>query len=348
MGLLYFAFSFLLTFVAMPAVIRLAEWKQLFDLPDGRKVHRDHISALGGIAMFGTMLVSSFTFLDMAHFTEFRNFLAAYVLIFLLGVLDDLRQASYWLKLIVQVSAALVLVIPGELCFTSFQGLFSVFEISHTLGSIFTVAFIILVINAFNFIDGIDGLAGMLGFLILTFFALWFYSAGFDSWKAMSVFMAGSLLAFLAYNRPPARIFMGDSGSLSTGFVIAGAAIAFIEGNIRPDVPLRLMSAPAVAFSVMAIPLFDTLRLILLRIIRGRSPFSPDQAHIHHILLRRGWSHHAVLVLLGGYTLLLVALNLYLDLKGLGVNYLMALDFVLTGLFYGLLVLRKDRSPSAT
>lgn len=338
MGVLYLLFSFLLTFIAMPAVIKLASWKQLFDPPDGRKLHKRHISALGGVALFGTVMVSAVTFLDATQFSSFRYLFASYLLIFLLGVLDDLRQASYWLKLIVQVSAALVVVIPGELYFSSFQGLFAVFEISRVLGSVFAVAFIILVINAFNFIDGLDGLAALLGILILLPAALWFYYDGQEGWMAITLFMAGSLAGFMAYNRPPAMIFMGDSGSLSTGFLIAVAAIAFIERNIVISMPHHFLSSPAVAFSLLSVPLFDILRLTVIRLARGKSPFSPDLGHIHHHMLRKGIGNLGVLLILGGYTTLLFGINLLLDSLGLGVNYLMSLNFLLTAAFFAILL----------
>jgi UDP-N-acetylmuramyl pentapeptide phosphotransferase/UDP-N-acetylglucosamine-1-phosphate transferase len=154
---------------------------------------------------------------------------------------------------------------------------------------------IVGITNSFNLIDGVNTLAGGLGILITSIFGWWFFTNGFPEYSLIAFSLTGALLGFLYYNKTPAKIFMGDTGSLLIGIVCSVLAIKFIEINRAKSI---VTSAPVVAFGIMIVPLFDTLRVFVIRILNKKSPFSPDKNHLHHLLLRRGYSHHQVAIIL--------------------------------------------------
>jgi UDP-N-acetylmuramyl pentapeptide phosphotransferase/UDP-N-acetylglucosamine-1-phosphate transferase len=154
----------------------------------------------------------------------------------------------------------------------------------------FTILAITGITNAFNLIDGIDGLAGGLGFMSLTITGIFFTVAQDYNVALIAFSLAGGLLGFLYYNFNPARVFMGDTGSLVLGFVIAVLCVRLLQYD-NPNISLVLPHAPVFAFAVVLIPVFDTLRVFSMRTWKGKSPFSPDKTHIHHLLTSNGWSH---------------------------------------------------------
>ena len=162
---------------------------------------------------------------------------------------------------------------------------------------------IIVTINAFNLIDGVDGLAGCLGVLSTSLFGVYFMLAGMPAYAMLGFSMTACLIAFLLFNYQPAKIFMGDSGSLLLGLVNAILVVKFINVADAVDGNFPITASVAIGFSILIVPLLDTLRVFSIRIYKGRSPFAPDRNHIHHLLLDRGLSHSAV-------TLSCVGLNL--------------------------------------
>jgi UDP-N-acetylmuramyl pentapeptide phosphotransferase/UDP-N-acetylglucosamine-1-phosphate transferase len=164
-------------------------------------------------------------------------------------------------------------------------------ELHPAIATAFTYLTFLVIINAFNLIDGVDGLAGMLGLISTLFFGVVFTLENQTAYAILAFSTAGSLVAFLMFNISPARIFMGDTGSLLLGLVNAVLVVHFINFETSASAVLKFPAAPALGFAVLFLPLMDTLRVTLIRIYRGRSPFDPDVNHLHHILLRKGFSH---------------------------------------------------------
>jgi UDP-N-acetylmuramyl pentapeptide phosphotransferase/UDP-N-acetylglucosamine-1-phosphate transferase len=189
------------------------------------------------------------------------------------------------------VIAAAILAIKADVRLTNFHGIFGIYEIQYWFSVVFSVFTIIVINNAFNLIDGINGLAGSISCVVCVTFGYWFYSVDQIALAVLSAALAGATVGFLKYNYTPARIFMGDTGSLIIGLVASILAIKFIELNLTLPRELSVKSVPAVAVGIMIIPLFDTIRVFSRRILSGKSPFSPDKTHIHHILLDLGFSH---------------------------------------------------------
>lgn len=167
-------------------------------------------------------------------------------------------------------------------------------ELPEGFGLALSYLTIIVVINSFNLIDGVDGLAASLGVLTMTVFGVYFFAIDYQAYALMAFAMAGSLVAFLIFNHNPAKIFMGDSGSLLIGLINSILVIKFINVSNTPFVAVPVQSAVAVGFAILLVPLLDTLRVFGIRIFKGRSPFTPDRNHVHHLLLDSGLNHAAV------------------------------------------------------
>jgi UDP-N-acetylmuramyl pentapeptide phosphotransferase/UDP-N-acetylglucosamine-1-phosphate transferase len=316
--------------------LQVAEKKKLYDIPDERKLHTDPVASLGGVGIFAGFLLASLLSIQGYLNPEFQYFFAAALVIFFLGLKDDLMILSASKKFIGQIIAASILIHLGGIRLDSMHGLFGFETVSEGFGLALSYLTIIVVINSFNLIDGVDGLASSLGILSMVVFGIYFFLIGQQAYALLSFSLGGSLVAFLIFNHQPAKIFMGDSGSLMIGLVNSILVIKFINVANAPLVAVPVPAAVAVGFAILIVPLLDTLRVFSIRILNGRSPFTPDRNHVHHLLLDRGLSHSAV-------TFTCVSINIgfiffaYLG-RSLGPNYLLlimlALSFTGLGLLY--------------
>ncbi len=324
--------SFIITFLAIPVVMQVAEKKKLYDIPDERKLHTRLVASLGGIGIFAGFILASLLSIQGQFNFEFQYFFAAAIVIFFLGLKDDLMILSATKKFIGQIIAASILIHLGGIRLDSMFGLFGFEQVPVGFGLALSYLTIIVVINSFNLIDGIDGLAASLGILTMIVFGSYFFAVDLQAYALMSFSMAGSLIAFMIFNHNPAKIFMGDSGSLLVGLINAILVIKFINVAHEPLVALPITSSVAIGFAILIVPLLDTLRVFSIRILYGRSPFTPDRNHVHHLLLDRGLSHAAV-------TLICVSINVGFILlawfgRSLGSTLLLSIILVLafTGL----------------
>ena len=283
--------SFIVAFISLPVVIKIADAKKLFDQPGDRKIHFTPVPSLGGVGIFAALIFSVATFVAFDQTPEIQFFISAAVIIFFLGLKDDILLISPIKKFTGQLIAVFLLSYQGDFQLTSFHGFLGVQELHPAMATLFTYLTLLVVINAFNLIDGVDGLAGTLGLVSTLFFGVVFSIENQAGFAILAFSMAGALMAFLMYNLSPSRIFMGDTGSLLLGLVNAVLVIKFINLETGTGTILNFTAAPAVGFAVLFIPLMDTLRVTVVRIFNGRSPFDPDVNHIHHLLLKRGLSH---------------------------------------------------------
>src|SRR3984885_13189703 len=308
--LLSIAISFTITFLAIPAVINVAEMKKLFDMPDARKVHHFPITPLGGLGIFAGFMFGCLLTIHLSEYPEIQYFIAASFVIFFLGLKDDILVISPIKKFIGQVLAAFIIIYYGGIQIRSMNGFLGVYQLPEMFSLLLTYFAVIVVINSFNLIDGIDGLAGSLGLLSTVVFGVYFLnvSPALLPYAVIAFALAGSLLAFLIFNWQPAKIFMGDTGSLLVGTINAILVIKFINVANASNIKFPINASPAVGFTILMIPLLDTLRVFGIRILHRRSPFSPDRNHIHHLLLDRGFSHRAITLTLVAVNLLTIAL----------------------------------------
>ncbi len=288
--------AFIITFLAIPAIMNVAKEKKLFDLPDARKLHSKPIASLGGVGIFLGFFLSCLLTVSNKESSDLRFFFASALVIFFLGLKDDILVISAIKKFLGQLAAAAILIHLGNLRIESMHGFLGLGALPEPLSYLISYITIIVTINAYNLIDGVDGLAGSLGVLTSSIFGVYFFVAEMPAYSLMAFGMTGSLLAFLVFNFNPAKIFMGDSGSLLLGLVNAILVIKFISVADAPNAAFPVASCVAVGFSILVVPLLDTLRVFSLRIAKGKSPFVPDRNHIHHLLLDRGLNHRYVTV----------------------------------------------------
>lgn len=310
------ALAFLITLFSIPVIIEVAKDKKLFDVPGGRKVHKVVIPTLGGLGIFAGFIIGTLLGVPASDSSVFQYFAAAIMIIFFMGIKDDILILTATKKFVGQLIAAGIIIKFGGIEINNFYGLLGVHEIPHTASFLVSLFAIVVITNSFNLIDGVDGLAGSLGLLTSIIFGLYFYLSGELLYAVIAWSLAGSLIGFLIYNFSPAKIFMGDTGSLLIGLVNSVLVIKFINIASNPGGAIPLPSAPALGFSILVIPLFDTLRVVSVRIIHRRSPFWPDRNHIHHFLLDMGLSHKSIAILLPATNLLLVLMAYMLRFEG--------------------------------
>jgi len=289
---LAFITAFLLVYLAIPSIINIARVKHLYDVPDQRKSHYEVVPTLGGVAIFAGVIFSIILWTPFDVFGDLQYILCSFIIIFLIGAKDDILPMSPFRKMAGQIFACFILVFKAQVRLTSLYGIFGVYEIPEVLSIILSMFTILVIINAFNLIDGINGLTGSLATLISITLGTWFFLVDRTDLAIIAFSLAGATIAFLKYNITPARIFMGDTGSMLIGVITAILVIEFIEIHAGlQNSPYAFKAVPAVAIGIVIIPLFDTLRVFVLRIFKRKSPLSPDRGHIHHLLLDCGLSH---------------------------------------------------------
>jgi len=324
---LSFSLALFISLVLIPSIIDIARAKSYVDAPGTRTSHRSVTPTLGGIAIFIGSVIAFLMFISIGSMPSFQYIMASLLIIFFIGFKDDIIGISVYKKFWGQVIAALIVIEFGNILLTNLHGLFYIYPITYNFGLVLSVMTIIGVTNCFNLMDGIDGLAASLAILASAAFGIWFYLAGQFEWAVLSAGIIGATIAFLYFNLFSRRnkIFMGDTGSLYLGFIISIIAIKFNEACIGVTGPFSMPAAPAVSIGFLMVPVFDTLRVFLTRLVRNRPPFSPDKTHIHHYLLELGLSHRAATLILSLTALLFIVISVLL--KNLTVFWLL---FVLT------------------
>lgn len=288
-----FISSFIITFSGIPSIVAISRAKHLYDLPNSRDSHYIPTPLLGGVAVYAGVI--SGTILSYGHFlgTELYYIVLGTTLLLFIGLKDDLLGMAPIKKMIVQIMSSLIIIIFGDIRVTSCYGFLGIDSLPYLASILFTLFVFTLIINAINLIDGIDGLASGISIVISSTLGSWFLIVGYVSYSVLSFTLAGSLAAFLRFNlfSKQNKIFLGDTGSLVIGIIISVISVRFLQTNVNITGSAHIQSAPAVVFGILIFPLFDTLRVFLLRVSQGKSPFSADHQHIHHCLLNSGYTH---------------------------------------------------------
>ena len=316
--------GFLITYFSIPSIIKVAQLKGLYDEPNRRTAHSNRIPTLGGLAMFAGIILPVLFFSgdlpsDIKHY-----FIGSVIVLFFLGIKDDILILSPIKKFMGQLFVAVIMVVVADVRITSFYGILGIHELNYLVSVTVSLFTILAVTNAYNLIDGIDGLAGGIGIIATFIFGIWFLLFDYQFLSLISFTAAASLTAFLLFNFSPAKIFMGDTGSMIIGFLLAFLAIQLIGTQPQTESPNHLLLAkPAIALAILIIPIIDTLRVIVIRMLNKKSVFSPDKNHIHHCLLGLGLSHKKACFVL--YVGNISAIALAFSTSQIGVNYLMSL-----------------------
>jgi UDP-GlcNAc:undecaprenyl-phosphate/decaprenyl-phosphate GlcNAc-1-phosphate transferase len=329
--ILGFLTAFFVVLFTMPSLIKVARMKHLVDEPsEARKLHARSVPTIGGIIIFAAIIFSYALWFPQASiiglgevdykpmykamgaaYKDFKFVIAAMVLLFFIGVKDDIIGFSPVKKLVGHGVVGYILVVMARIRINDMHGVFGIYELPEYVSIAFSFFVYVVLVNAFNLIDGVDGLAGGIGLISALAYGVWLYMAGDVALALLALVLAGALLGFLIFNFHPARIFMGDSGSLIIGAIIAVLAIKIVDHDTsRMPEPMRLIPTPVFAMAVIAYPLVDTLRVFVYRMARGVSPFSADRNHIHHRLLALGLGHRGTVASLYLYAIVVIALSL--------------------------------------
>lgn len=274
--------TFIVSVILVPIIRKLANYIGALDIPNERKIHNKPIPRLGGLAIYGAFLVGYMLYGEIT--TQMLSILIGSFIILLIGVFDDVKPIRARYKFLVQIIAALVVVIYGQIYFTEITFLGFKLEFNLYISYILSVFFIVAISNAINLIDGLDGLAGGISsiyFLTIGIIAIVLNKlGGLDI--ILSFIMLGSTLGYLLYNFPPASIYMGDSGSLFLGFMISVIALLGFK--------VATLTSLVIPITTLAIPIFDTVLAIFRRLIKGENIGTPDKEHFHHQLLKLRFS----------------------------------------------------------
>ena len=292
----------------IPILRRLAYQWRLYDAPtEGRKIHKRFVSNLGGVAMYAAVMIGFSASGYADNIDGYPYLVVALTLLFFTGLKDDLSVLSPHSKLFIQVIASGAVILWAGLQIDHFYGFLGVEEVHWLVSFPLTMFTLIVVMNAYNLIDGIDGLAGGFCLIASLFFGAGFLIAGEMSYAVLATFLAVIMIVFLYYNTEPAKIFMGDSGSLTIGFLLGVLAVQFtgLSGSSEFSAIFGNTS-PVYAAVILVLPLYDTLRVYIRRVAKGRSPFLPDNDHVHHIFINLGFSHRKTSILLYTSTMLTI------------------------------------------
>lgn len=341
--------SFLLVILSIPTILRIARAKKLFEPFGERKVHKQLIPPFGGVAIFIGFIMSVTITTDGLDFYFIKYLIPAVILMFFIGLKDDLLAISVRKKLIIQIWAALILIILGNIRITNFHGILGLYEIHYIFSVLISLFIIVVITNAFNLIDGIDGLASGLAILAALAMGTWFYFTGHFQPSVICLALAGGLAGFFLYNvfGHSNKLFLGDSGSLTIGIIISTLIIKFNELNITHTAPFNFDAAPVISFTFIIVPLVDTMRVMTIRISQHKSPFLPDKNHIHHRLFALLENHLKVTTTLVGSNALMIGLALFIHKISFNIN-LQFLIIVLIGLGLSFIpsILLKIKSSS--
>ena len=300
--------SFLISYLIIPKLISFASKYRLSDVAGRRSAHKGSVPIFGGVAFFVSIMISLILY---SNFVNILFFTIAIIIVFLVGLLDDLLGLSPSKKLIGQLISIIIIITLGDLKIESFYGVWGIYELPEIVSFLFTVFVCVVIINSMNLIDGIDGLAAGIGSISAFCFGLLaFYMNQFDM-SIIAFSLLGALIAFLKFNFHPAKIFMGDTGSLLIGLILSVLAINLIHSGINTSFISFPNKGPFLAIVFLALPLFDSLRIFISRLFRGKHPLRPGKGHIHHALLRLGFGHRKTSIILFAYSALLISLSFF-------------------------------------
>lgn len=341
-------------FVFIPAILRFCKERHIYDLPGDRKIHKDAIPRLGGIAFLPSMLLSFAMALSALEPIQNKvslslwtiYFLLALLLIYAMGIIDDVVGLNAVTKFVVQIVAACLLPLGG-LYLNNLHGLLGVHEIPYWIGFPLTVFVVVFVDNALNLIDGIDGLAACLSIIALSGFCYMFAVQGVWGYSILIAGLTGVLVSFSYFNifgkkDRNNKIFMGDAGSLTLGFILGFLSVKYSMCN--PAVISSSDSDVFMAFTMLFVPMFDAARVFIVRVWHGVSPFMADKRHIHHKLMAAGLSQHSTLFCIVGLDVFYIMLNLFM-LKTISITMVLFIDvilFVAFNLTINVIVKRKS------
>lgn len=334
-----FLISLICGFIIIPVITEFCKKRKLYDIPNERKVHKNAIPRLGGVCFMPSMIISFLLAMavyyqsigkENATFSMWSfYFIISLTIIYITGIIDDIIGLDATVKFIAQIIAASLLPLSG-LWINNLYGICGIYDIPYIIGAPLTIFVIVFVDNSINLIDGIDGLAAGLSFIALTGFMICFMREGLLLYAILISGLMGVLIPYLYFNlfgsKRNMKIFMGDSGSLTLGFILG---FLFIKVTMnKPDVLPFNKESLILAYSLLIIPVFDVVRVIFVRLRHHKPIFQADKNHIHHKLMTLGLSQHKTLITILSMSMLFTAFNL-LIFKYISLTLLIVINILL-------------------
>jgi len=314
--------SFMVTAVVFPIVLRYALRYNIVDNPDVRKLHRKPVPVMGGVAVYAGILAGCLAMSLMVSGASIRWSLMAMTTMLLLGVWDDIKNLPAVLRLIVQFG-----IVGAYMGFTghyidNFYGLFGIHELSPWVAIPLSLVAGVGTINAINMIDGIDGYSSGYAIMSCTSFAALFIAVHRSVWSCLAVIVASAMIPFFMHNvfGVKSKMFIGDGGTMMLGFLMTIFEFGALSLSCAPELEAQGIGLIALTLAVLCIPVFDTLRVMIARMVRGRSPFRPDKSHLHHLFLDMGFSHLGAAFSILSMNLVVMLVWLMLWLMGASIN----------------------------
>jgi UDP-N-acetylmuramyl pentapeptide phosphotransferase/UDP-N-acetylglucosamine-1-phosphate transferase len=338
--ILPFLLAFILAFVMIPVIISNAVRFKLVDKPCPRKIHIVPIPSMGGIAIFMAIVLTTVIF-NVQLFSHYIYFWLGLSILYVVGIVDDRHGMKASLKFLLQILCSF-LVAYSNIRIVSFGGMLGIQEIPTVFQYGLTVFLIVGITNAFNLIDGIDGLAGGIGLITSCILGILCLHVQQNELAVLCFSLSGSLLAFLRYNFNPAKIFMGDTGSLVIGFLLSVVAIRVTQvASVEGDTNDEIMSISLI-FGIFLLPVFDTIRVFAERIIKGNSPFKAEKNHVHHLLLSKGFSHPGTTLFLYFSHILIISTAL-VSINYMRIEFSLLLTIMVCMIWFEIFVKRERR-----
>ena len=343
--------SLIVTTVIYPFVLRYALRHQIVDNPDARKIHRQPIPVMGGVAVYAGILAGCLAMWFLIDRASIQWSLMAVTTMLVLGVWDDMKNLPAILRLFVQFG-----IVGGYMLLTgyyvhNFYGLLGIHEISPWLGILLSLVGGVGIINAINMIDGIDGYSSGYGIMACSCFAVLFIIYGPPVWSSLAVIVTSALIPFFFHNvfGVKSKMFIGDGGTMMLGFLMAIFAIGALSSRRSPELEAKGIGVIAMTLAILCIPVFDTLRVMTVRMLRGRSPFKPDKSHLHHLFIDMGFSHLKASIFILSMNLFVILVWLLLWLCGASINMqtcvVILMGLMVTVGFYKLMRWQQHSGP---
>jgi UDP-GlcNAc:undecaprenyl-phosphate GlcNAc-1-phosphate transferase len=292
---------FLITYILIPKIRKISLKFNLTDVPDVRSSHSNSTPSFGGVAFYISYIIALF-FLQFFFKNQVSlTLLVGISVLFFTGLLDDIINLPAKLKFFGQFLGVALLMSQPDFRIISMHGFMGAYEIPTGLSILGSMFFLLGLINAFNLLDGIDGLSAITGIIVASFYSYMFYKLGYFYYLGLSITTIATLLAFLRFNFSlRKKIFMGDTGSLTIGLVLGLLTLKLMTANaIDTSLHFNPKQLPLLLVAVLYVPILDTCRVMMIRLLKGGSMFRPDRNHIHHIIVDYGLSHRKASMFIG-------------------------------------------------
>lgn len=325
-----------------PKILKIAIMKNLVDNPDARKLQRNPVPVMGGMAVFFGIIIGLCSSLTIFGLSDVFILVSAMLIMLYTGTIDDILNLSPSIRFVIEILIVAWLMYVNEASINSLWGLWGInATLPVWISWPLTIFASVGIINAINLIDGVNGLSSGFCFMASVLFAIVFYKTGNITMTIMAVSAAGAIVPFFLHNvfGHTTKMFIGDGGTLVIGTMMSYFVIDILRSDsLCAPLSSQNLGLVPMTLSILAIPVFDTLRVMSMRIIRGTSPFHPDRTHLHHIFLELGFSHVGATVSILTLNFLVVA-SWYLSYKlGASIDVqlyiVLALSILVTFVFY--------------